>query len=79
MAHGLGSQNTHITHSTTKTDDAQVQANISPVIPRISGYVKEIRVNDNQVVQKGDTLLILDDRDLRLELTRLKPRWVQPE
>ena len=51
-----------------ETDDAQVEANISPVIPRIGGYVKEIRVKDNQLVKKGDTLLILDDRDLVLRV-----------
>lgn len=51
-----------------ETDDAQVEANISPVIPRVAGYVKEVRVKDNQVVKKGDTLLILDDRDLSLRV-----------
>ncbi|HMK05565.1 MAG TPA: HlyD family secretion protein [Ferruginibacter sp.] len=51
-----------------ETDDAQVEAGISPVIPRVSGYLKEVRVKDNQQVKKGDTLLILDDRDLRLKL-----------
>src|SRR5438874_4919726 len=51
-----------------ETDDAQVEANISPVIPRVSGYVKEVRVKDNQTVKKGDTLLILDDRDLALKV-----------
>jgi membrane fusion protein (multidrug efflux system) len=51
-----------------ETDDAQVEANISPIIPRISGYVKEVRVTDNQVVKKGDTLLVLDDRDMRIKL-----------
>ena len=51
-----------------ETDDAQVQADISPVIPRVSGYIKEIRVKDNQFVHKGDTLLTLDDRDLRLKV-----------
>lgn len=51
-----------------ETDDAQVEANISPVIPRISGYVAEVRVKDNQVVKKGDTLFILDDRDMKLKL-----------
>ena len=51
-----------------ETDDAQIEANISPVIPRISGYVKEVRVHDNQQVKKGDTLLILDDRDLQLRV-----------
>src|SRR4249920_405606 len=51
-----------------ETDDAQVEANISPVIPRVPGYVKEVRVKDNQVVNKGDTLLVLDDRDLGLKV-----------
>ena len=51
-----------------ETDDAQIQANVSPVIPRVAGYVKEVRVKDNQFVKKGDTLLILDDRDLALRV-----------
>jgi membrane fusion protein, multidrug efflux system len=46
-----------------ETEDAQVDASISPVIPRISGYVTDIRVKDNQLVKKGDTLVILDDRN----------------
>ncbi len=51
-----------------ETDDAQIEANISPVIPRVPGYVKEIRIKDNQLVKKGDTLIVLDDRDLQLKL-----------
>ena len=51
-----------------ETDDAQVDAGISPVIPRISGYIAEIRVNDNQMVKKGDTLIILDNRDEKIKL-----------
>ncbi|MEO5890355.1 MAG: HlyD family secretion protein [Ferruginibacter sp.] len=50
------------------TDDAQIEANISPVIPRVAGFVKEVRVQDNQQVKKGDTLLVLDDRDLVIKL-----------
>jgi membrane fusion protein (multidrug efflux system) len=34
------------------TDDAQLEANISPVIPRVAGFVKEVRVKDNQLVKK---------------------------
>jgi membrane fusion protein (multidrug efflux system) len=51
-----------------ETEDAQVEANISPVIPRISGFVTSIRVKDNQQVSKGDTLMVLDDRDLKIKL-----------
>ncbi|MGS0748747.1 HlyD family secretion protein [Halpernia sp. GG3] len=48
------------------TDDAQIAANLSPVISKISGYVDEIRVKDNQFVKKGDTLIILDNKDEKL-------------
>lgn len=51
-----------------ETDDAQVSADISPVIPRISGYVNDVRVNDNQWVKKGDTLLVLDNRDYQIKV-----------
>jgi len=46
-----------------ETDDAQIEANISPVIPRTAGYITEVRVKDNQKVAKGDTLLVLDNRN----------------
>lgn len=51
-----------------ETDDAHVEANISPVIPRVSGYIAEVRVRDNQRVKKGDTLIVLDNRDLKIKL-----------
>lgn len=51
-----------------ETDDAQIDANISPVIPRIAGYVTEVRVVDNQRVKKGDTLLILDNRSEQIQV-----------
>jgi membrane fusion protein (multidrug efflux system) len=50
------------------TDDAQVDADISPVVARVNGYVKEIRFQDNQYVKEGDTLAILDDRDYKIKL-----------
>ncbi|HUB59068.1 MAG TPA: HlyD family secretion protein [Puia sp.] len=50
------------------TDDAQVDADISPVVARVGGYVKEIRFMDNQFVHAGDTLVVLDDRDYQVRL-----------
>lgn len=52
------------------TDDAQVESGISPVISKISGYISEVHVKDHQFVKKGDTLLILDQRDLRMEVLK---------
>ncbi|MCW3124019.1 MAG: HlyD family secretion protein [Flavipsychrobacter sp.] len=62
-----GSKYIHGLHH-EETDDAQIDANISPVIPRISGYVTEVRVKDNQKVKKGDTLVILDNRSEQIQV-----------
>lgn len=50
------------------TENSQIECNIVPVAPRISGYVDQIYVKENQRVHKGDTLLKLDDRDLKIRL-----------
>ncbi|MBZ4190482.1 HlyD family secretion protein [Niabella beijingensis] len=50
------------------TDDAQIAANVSPVISKISGYITEVKVKDNEFVHKGDTLVVLDTRDLKMSL-----------
>src|SRR6478752_3986325 len=52
------------------TDDAQIEGEISPVLPRVAGYVNEIRFEDNQHVSKGDTLVKLDDRDLKIKVAQ---------
>ncbi|MBS1629130.1 MAG: HlyD family secretion protein [Bacteroidetes bacterium] len=51
-----------------ETDDAQTEANMSPIIPRLGGYVAEVRVVDNQRVRQGDTLIVLDNRDQLIKL-----------
>ena len=48
-----------------ETDDAQIEAHIDPVLPRISGYVTEVDVRDNQTVGAGQLLLRIDTRDLQ--------------
>jgi membrane fusion protein, multidrug efflux system len=48
-----------------ETDDAQVEAHIDPVIPKVAGYVRQVLVDDNQKVTLGDLLLTIDDRDYR--------------
>lgn len=50
------------------TDNAQVETNISPVATRISGYVTELNVLDNMHVNKGDTLVKIDDRELKIRV-----------
>lgn len=50
------------------TDDSQIEADISPVSVRISGYIDKVCFTDNQSVNKGDTLILLDDRDLKIKV-----------
>ncbi len=54
------------------TDDAQIEKNMNPIIPRVSGYVTQVLVKDNQEVKKGDTLFVIDDRDYRVRLEDAK-------
>lgn len=59
-----------LSHETT--NDAQIQANMVPIIPHVSGYVKEVFVIDNQKVQKGDTLFVIDKSDYLVQLEKAR-------
>ena len=50
------------------TNAAQVESYINPINTRVSAYIKEIRFNEHQFVKKGDTLLILDDREIQTQV-----------
>lgn len=52
------------------TDNAQVQRQIVPVNSRVQGYIKEIRFKEYEPVKKGDTLVIIDDVDMRLRVAQ---------
>lgn len=51
-----------------KTNDAQVEAYLNPVSARAAGYIQSILFEENQLVKKGDTLVLLDDREYRARL-----------
>src|SRR2546423_11876022 len=56
--------------SHVSTDNAQVDGHIVPILPKVGGYVIEVRVDENHPVKAGDTLVVLDDRDLRARLAQ---------
>jgi membrane fusion protein (multidrug efflux system) len=56
--------------SHVSTDNAQVDGHIVPVLPKVGGFVAEVRIDENQSVKAGDTLVVLDDRDLRARLAQ---------
>ena len=50
------------------TDDAQIEQYLSPINVKVPGYVREVRFTEHQYVHKGDTLLIIDDREYAIAL-----------
>jgi membrane fusion protein, multidrug efflux system len=50
------------------TDDSYVKADSTIVAPKVSGYIAEVLVNDNQPVKAGQLLARIDDRDFRTAL-----------
>lgn len=50
------------------TDNAQVRQHITPINARVQGFIKEIRFDEFQPVKKGDTLVIIEDTEYRLQV-----------
>ena len=57
------------------TNSAQVEEFINPVNTRVAGYIKEIKYNEHQAVKKGDTLVILDEREIRTQLAQAEAAY----
>jgi membrane fusion protein (multidrug efflux system) len=51
-----------------ETNDAQVEQYVTPIMSRITGYVQEVRYEENQFVHKGDTLVVIDNREYKSKL-----------
>jgi membrane fusion protein (multidrug efflux system) len=51
-----------------ETNDAQVEQYVTPIMSRITGYVQDVRFNENQFVHKGDTLVVIDNREYQSKL-----------
>jgi membrane fusion protein (multidrug efflux system) len=58
------------------TNDAQVEEYINPVNTRISGYVKEVRFTEHQNVKKGDTLVIIDNSEYKIQLEQAQAAYL---
>ncbi|HCM33354.1 MULTISPECIES: HlyD family secretion protein [Chryseobacterium] len=52
----------------TYTEAAQVEEFINPINTRVSAYIKDIKFIEHQRVKKGDTLVILDNREILTQL-----------
>lgn len=45
------------------TNDAFVDQYVAPVNVRVAGYIQEVRFKEHQFVHRGDTLVVLDNRE----------------
>jgi membrane fusion protein, multidrug efflux system len=52
------------------TDDAYVQSDVSLISPKVEGYIKKVRVADNQEVAEGAVLFVIDDRDFKAKVAQ---------
>lgn len=65
------------THETT--DDAQIERNLNPIIPRVGGYIDRVYVHDNQMVKKGDTLFTIQPVDYLVKVEEAKAALLAAE
>ncbi|HTZ35891.1 MAG TPA: HlyD family secretion protein [Stellaceae bacterium] len=53
----------HVWRFQQSTDDAYVASDVSLISPKIEGYIKEVRVQENEQVKAGQVLFVIDDSD----------------
>lgn len=58
------------------TENAQVEQHIVPVDARIQGFVKEVRFGEYEHVEKGDTLLIIEDAEFRFLVAQAEANYI---
>jgi membrane fusion protein (multidrug efflux system) len=66
-----------LTHEST--DNAQIETQIIPVLPRVSGYVKSIAVTDYDSVGTGQLVVQLDDEELQTQLLQMEADYKAAE
>src|SRR5215470_13060093 len=58
------------------TNDAHIEEYINPVKTRIPGYIKEVRFDEHQNVKKGDTLVLIDDREYKIQVEQAEAAFL---
>src|SRR5437762_12496505 len=55
------------------TDDAQVDAHVTPVATRVGGMVVDVPAKENQQTDAGATLVVIDPSDYQVALAKARP------
>jgi membrane fusion protein (multidrug efflux system) len=59
------------------TDDAYTTAHVHDISARVAGTVAIVKVDDNQFVKEGDTLVVLDQRDFKVAAEQAQAQALQ--
>lgn len=59
------------------TDDAYTTAHVHDISARVAGTVESVKIEDNQFVHEGDTLVVLDPRDFKVAAEQARAQVVQ--
>lgn len=59
------------------TDNAQIEARLVPILPRVPGYIKALYVEDYSTVKKDSLLAEIDDSELQLQLIEMEADLAQ--
>ena len=52
------------------TRDARIRADVVTIAPDVAGFVNDLRVKENQIVRRGDVLLVLDQERYKRDLAK---------
>jgi membrane fusion protein (multidrug efflux system) len=69
----------YLTRNRESTDDAQVDAHVTPVAARVGGTVLSVPVADNQPVEAGAVLVEIDRREYEIALDRARAELANAE
>ena len=69
----------YLTRNRESTDDAQVDAHVTPVAARVGGTVLRVPVADNQPVEAGTVLVEIDPREYQIALDRARAELANAE
>jgi membrane fusion protein (multidrug efflux system) len=69
----------YLTAAHQSTDDAQVDAHVTPIAARVGGTVLELPIADNQHVEAGTVLVRLDPRDYEIAVAKARAELADAE
>src|SRR5450755_2697550 len=58
----------YVTRNEVATDDAQIEADVTPVATRVGGVVLHMKIGDNQKVEAGQLIAEIDDADYKAKV-----------